>query len=128
MLWLMRRYCSIFGHAYGRIIWDQDGRRSVCDRCGKSIYHPMPIRDAPPEGIMSSHFYTEIDGHKVVVESLGDAIFLRFEGYGTHVENEGWLIRIDFHHGYPIVYIWGDIRQEDPTHMISLEQALEVVR
>lgn len=68
----------------------------------------------------------EIDGHKVEVQSVGDAVFLRLEGYGTAVENEGWPIRIDWFHGHPTVYLWADIKQEDPTHEISLEEALEV--
>lgn len=41
MLWLMGRYCSIFGHAYGRIFWDQGGRRTVCSRCGEDIFQPI---------------------------------------------------------------------------------------
>lgn len=143
MLRLMSTYCSIFGHAYGRIIWDQDGRKTVCARCGEQIYQPLDSRamrmieqdersttrmqeaDMPEEGIMSSRLYAELDGHKVIVEATGDAIFLRLEGYGTAVENEGWPIRIDWFHGHPTVYIWADINQEDFTHEISLEQALE---
>lgn len=135
MLRLMSIYCSIFGHGLTRIFWDQNGRRTVCARCGENVRVMRQIdederrttrtEDAPEEANMSSRLYAELDGHKVTVEATGDAIFLRLEGYGTAVESEGWPIRIDWFHGYPQVYLWADINQEDPTHVISLEQALE---
>lgn len=141
MLRLMSIYCSIFGHGFTRIFWDQNGRRAVCARCGENIYQPLDSRamrqidqderrttrteDAPEEGIISSRLHAKLDGHKVTVEATGDAIFVRLEGYGTAVEDEGWPIRIDWFHGYPTVYLWADINQEDPTHVITLENALE---
>lgn len=58
-------------------------------------------------------------------------IEIAFDGYGTKTGKPGTdgsapiFIGMELEH--PVVYIWGDIRQEDPTWTIRLDGALEVL-
>ena len=53
-----------------------------------------------------------------------------FPGFGdlTTVDGEGEPVYIEYRDGVPTVVVWGDINQEDPTHVISLEDAAEAKR
>ena len=65
---------------------------------------------------------------KVVLQN--GALFLRPEGTGDFISQDG--------HGFPIMLqyyeksirlvVWSDINQEDPTHIIPLDGALESAR
>jgi hypothetical protein len=59
--------------------------------------------------------------------SLNGGIGLRFDGYGDFcsIAGEDTPILIEIRDGIPYVIIWSDINQEDPTHVISLENAHE---
>ncbi len=46
-------------------------------------------------------------------------------GCGTQTEDNGAILYIEIVDGKPVLYIWGDINQEEPTHKISLQYALE---
>lgn len=52
---------------------------------------------------------------------------LAFPGYGTAgmAEGHGWPVAVEVYKKELRVLVWGDINQEDPTHIISLEGALE---
>lgn len=57
-------------------------------------------------------------------------IEIRPHGYGekTAIAGHGSPVLIEFHDGELRVVVFGDINQEDPTHIISLEGAKEVCR
>jgi hypothetical protein len=52
------------------------------------------------------------------------------EGYGemTAQDGHGFPIVIEYHERQFRILVWGDINQEDPTHVISLEGAREDAR
>ena len=54
-------------------------------------------------------------------------IGIGFNGYGdkTSEDGEGEVIFVDVEGGNPMVRVWGDINEEDPTHTITLEGAKE---
>lgn len=79
---------------------------------------------------MSASTTFDVGEHEVLVEVYGgaeesSAMFIHLEGTGTMAEANGWPVRIDWYYGHPTVYIWADIDQEEPTHIISMEKALE---
>jgi hypothetical protein len=55
-----------------------------------------------------------------------DALVVQFEGHGCagYVEGGGQVL-FELYKGVPRVVIWADIRQEDPTNIIYLDQAHE---
>jgi hypothetical protein len=65
----------------------------------------------------------------IVRESSG-GIAIGFEGYGTHdmEPGHGFPIFIEFHEGYPRIYVWSDIRDSDVTHVIDLDTTHEKFR
>lgn len=57
-------------------------------------------------------------GVDVAIRVTRMGICVEFDGYGDP-------ILIEQYDGHPMVRIWSDITQEDPTHEVSLEGALE---
>ena len=57
----------------------------------------------------------------------GNAVLIRPEGTGDYgsAEGHGNPVLVEFVNGTPRVFVWADINQEDPTHMIDLSGALE---
>lgn len=58
---------------------------------------------------------------------LADDLLVYVNNCGTFSESQGapLLVRANLLTGITTVYIWADINQEDPTHEISLEGAME---
>jgi hypothetical protein len=56
-----------------------------------------------------------------------DSLLIHIRGCGTFGENRGApiLVKTNWRNDKPILYVWADINQEDPTHEISLEGAME---
>lgn len=54
-----------------------------------------------------------------------NGIEIKFEGFSTVCEppESGTPILVENRDGIPVVIVWSDIRQEDPTHLISLKSA-----
>jgi hypothetical protein len=65
---------------------------------------------------------------EVTIKVSPGGISFRFSGYGdkTSVKGEGEPALVELRNGVPYVVVWGDINQEDPTHVVSLEGAAEV--
>ena len=57
-------------------------------------------------------------------------LLIGVDGYGemTAYDGHGFPILVEFHQGELQVMVWGDINNEDPTHVISLEGAREDAR
>lgn len=53
---------------------------------------------------------------------------LSIPGCGHKTQDNEPVIFIEFEDDKPVMYIWADINQEEPTHRISLEHALEGIR
>jgi len=60
----------------------------------------------------------------LTVESVYDSILISAEGYGDKCGGKE-IVLVEIWQGELRVVIWGDVNQEDPTHIISLEQARE---
>lgn len=62
---------------------------------------------------------------EVQIEDGGIAI--RPLGYGdkTTLDRQGSPVFIEFRNGIPVVVIWDDINNEEPSHVISLKSAAE---
>lgn len=60
-----------------------------------------------------------------ILHSPNEGILIRPEGYGDKFSSDvdGWPVMIELYEGDIRVMIWGDIRQEDCTEIISLEDA-----
>ncbi len=73
-----------------------------------------------------------VTGKKLLIEvqvnSMG--IFIHADGYGekTSVESASFPIMVEFYNDRLRVLTWGDINQEDPTHIIGMEGARESLR
>ena len=65
----------------------------------------------------------------VVIPRAG-AVLLRPEGTGDFcsADGDGCPVLVEWGDRGPRVIVWADINQEDPTHMIDLEEALESKR
>ncbi len=63
----------------------------------------------------------------VHVQQRGRSVGIRVDGYGffTMDPGEGDIAIIEKHEGRLRLVVWGDIRSEDPTHIIDLEDARE---
>jgi hypothetical protein len=86
--------------------------------------HPIPllkttVLDADAEGPVA---HREIE---LQIEAGGIAI--RPVGYGdkTSLDGQGSPVFVEFRNGIPVVVIWDDITEEEPSHVISLENATE---
>ncbi len=62
---------------------------------------------------------------EVQVETHGIAI--RPVGYGNKLslDGEGSSVFIEFRDGIPVVVVWDDINNEEPSHIITLRKAAE---
>jgi hypothetical protein len=67
---------------------------------------------------------------RTVLENINGSIYISPEGYGDACSADGCGIPalIEVYEGELRIIIWGDINQEDPTHIISLEGARESAR
>jgi len=67
---------------------------------------------------------------RVRVEATSNGIAIMPEGYGDMCspDGRGMPVLIERFNGELRVVIWGDINQEDQTHIISLEGAREELR
>ena len=67
---------------------------------------------------------------EIIVERTDFNILIRPEGCNdnTSQPNKGHPIAIEYRDNVPYIVIWSDINKADPTHEISLEQALEANR
>ena len=68
-----------------------------------------------------------------VILHRGGAVAVQPHGTGTYASGcHGWPVAVEFdpedEAQPPRVLIWADINQEDPTHIISLAQAMESTR
>lgn len=64
------------------------------------------------------------------IKDDGDTILIKPEGYGDFcsMDGDGMPILIEMWNDALRAVVWGDINQEDPTHIISLEDAKEELR
>ena len=64
---------------------------------------------------------------RVEVQKDGRYLVLRFEGFGecAALDGHGSPVLVENWEGKPRVVVWGDINQEDPTHVIDLAGAKE---
>lgn len=67
------------------------------------------------------------DNIKVRVKVGKYGIYIHADGYGekTAPDGKGEPILIELHQGSLKVYVWGDINEEDPTHIINMDDARE---
>ena len=72
---------------------------------------------------MSEPIPFEIYGVKGRIFIEHDGIDIEFDGYGSHSVEGSAPVYIDCFHRRPRVLIFGDINQEDPTHVIELQGA-----
>jgi len=72
------------------------------------------------------------DGKEYYVEIRIDeqGIYIRPDGYSDSCSNDGGgcPVLFEFANGVPRVVVWGDINQEDYTHLVDLEGAKETCR
>lgn len=61
------------------------------------------------------------------IEADEHGMNLAFAGYGDHVSADGFgrPVFIELHDGKLTIHVWTDIREEDTTHVLSLEDARE---
>lgn len=80
----------------------------------------LQIRDAN-----GSHEYRAIE---LEIQSHGIAI--RPVGYGDKLspDGQGSPLLIEFRNGIPVLIVWDDINNEEPSHIISLQRAAESKR
>lgn len=62
--------------------------------------------------------------------SAGEGLNVFLDGFGTAGVASGFgaLIYLEFYEGKPMLRVWADINQEDPTHTIDLSGAMEARR
>lgn len=70
------------------------------------------------------------DVKRVWIDREVSAVAVGFDEFGMkHVAaGEAAILVIEVRDGIPHVVIWADIRSEEPTHVISLEGAREILR
>jgi hypothetical protein len=71
----------------------------------------------------------ELKGPSQLVSITGtpDALEIRPKGFGEAAAQDGYGVPvfIELYEGSLRLIVWGDINQQDPTHIIRLEGALE---
>jgi len=77
--------------------------------------------DAPVPSSIEAHAVLEKDG-------LGISIGIKGYGLCDMADGTGDPIIVEFHDGKPRLVVWADIDDENPTHIIGLEDALESAR
>ena len=56
-------------------------------------------------------------------EQAGLGLVVCPQGYGCHGCDDAGPLYLEVHEGRLRLLVWGDINQEDPTHIIDLEDA-----
>jgi len=57
-------------------------------------------------------------------DGLTSGLLITFAGYGCgQGETDSAVVYIDYRGGDPRIIVWGDINDEDPTHIIRLDKA-----
>lgn len=52
------------------------------------------------------------------------ALYIRPNGTGEHCNMEdGYPIMLEYYNGSLILYVWSDINNQDPTHIINLDKS-----
>ena len=74
--------------------------------------------------------HTETVSGSVKVEKDGLALLIGVQGYGEMTAEDGQAhpILLERFHGKLRLIVWGDINEENPTHIIDLEPAREDAR
>lgn len=62
--------------------------------------------------------------HKIEIEQAGQGVGLRPHRTGCMTNPSGAPVWLEFKAGEPILYVWSDINNEEPTHVISLKGAI----
>jgi hypothetical protein len=67
---------------------------------------------------------------EVVISVVGGQLLIHVEGYGDKcsINGEGQPIMLDWMAGRLEVIVWSNINEEDPTHYIRMEGAMESER
>ena len=63
----------------------------------------------------------------VIVEGQNGKLEIRIKGYGDYYSDDdaGTPILLEVNNGVVQLVVWSDINQQDPTHVIKLEDARE---
>lgn len=71
--------------------------------------------------------YAPVGNRELVIEVESHGIAIRPIGYGdcSSPNGQGSPILIEFRNGLPTLVVWDDINCEEPSHVISLENAAE---
>jgi hypothetical protein len=56
------------------------------------------------------------------IEMWSDGVEIAIEGHG-HCDGDNSIVHVTMEQGAPMVYVWSDIRQMEPTHIHSLSGA-----
>lgn len=66
----------------------------------------------------------------VHITAMSHGIIVTADGHGdlASPDGDGYPIFISHNNGKLLLYVWADINQEDPTHVIELDGALETAR
>jgi|688.fasta_scaffold03312_15 hypothetical protein len=66
----------------------------------------------------------------VCIERIKGSIYIRPENTGdkTSMDGEGWPILLEYYQGSLRLVVWSDINNEEPTHNICLDGALNSKR
>jgi hypothetical protein len=64
---------------------------------------------------------------EITAKVTRDGIEIRHIGTGCH-DGDYAPIFVEWYDGNPRIIIWGDINDQDPTHVIDLRSALESAR
>ncbi len=72
----------------------------------------------------------EVDTRQWADDVEGPTVCLRPAGTGDYgsADGHGWPVIVEIFDGVPILHVWADINQEDPTHRIDLRGAYEAHR
>jgi len=80
--------------------------------------------------VITTHRFNDANDNTertVTVENEGRGISIHIPGYGTNdmEPGAGPVIYLELENGVPILRVWADITDEEPTHKISLAKASE---
>jgi hypothetical protein len=87
------------------------------------------IRTAVP--VVFSEVVGADGGHQLGrLECDADGVLLYLDGYSqkTAGDHNGYLLALELYKGKPMLRVWGDINQEEPTHTIDLSGAAQSLR
>ncbi len=82
------------------------------------------------EFILEDYERAFIHDVKTKVRITDKSVEIDFHGFGVGAmePGHGYPVYIEVRNGIPHVLVWADINNEEPTHVISLENAAEVCR